>query len=234
MPLVLPWSEIALRLFCSVIVGAALGLNRSEHGRVAGVRTSILVCLAACLAMLQVNLWLSLAGRPSDSFVMNDLMRLPLGILSGIGFIGAGAIIRRNDVIVGVTTAATIWFLTVVGLCLGGGLIALGLIAGAFALVVLTPFRLLEDRLRQERLGTLVVVFGPAEAGDLEIRSIVEQSGFRIRSCAFATRQGKEAREIRLELRWRAKPADTGIPAFVHNLAGRSEVLSVEWTPTGR
>src|ERR1700733_6211904 len=90
MPLVLTWPEIAIRLICTLAAGALIGLNRSEHGRAPGLRTSILVCLAACVAMLQVNLLLPLAGRPSNSFVMNDLMRLPLGILSGIGFIGGG------------------------------------------------------------------------------------------------------------------------------------------------
>ncbi len=56
--------------------------------------------------MLQVNYLLTLRGRTSDSFVMNDLMRLPLGILTGVGFIGAGAILRRRDLVIGVTTAA--------------------------------------------------------------------------------------------------------------------------------
>jgi putative Mg2+ transporter-C (MgtC) family protein len=108
MPLALTWNEIAIRLFCTVAAGALIGLNRSEHGRAAGLRTSILVCLAACVAMLQVNLLLPLAGRSSNSFVMNDLMRLPLGILSGMGFIGGGAILRRDNFVVGVTTAATV------------------------------------------------------------------------------------------------------------------------------
>lgn len=85
----------------------------------------MLVCVAACVAMLQVNLLLSLAGRPSDSFVMNDLMHLPLGILSGMGFIGAGAIVRRDNFVVGVTTAATMWFLPVLGLYFGGGQVIL-------------------------------------------------------------------------------------------------------------
>jgi MgtC family len=71
--------------------------------------------------MLQVNYLLTLSGRSSDSFVMNDLMRLPLGILTGVGFIGGGAILRRRDIAVGVTTAATLWFVTVMGLCFGGG-----------------------------------------------------------------------------------------------------------------
>ena len=88
---------------CALAVGGLIGLNRSEHGRAAGLRTGSLVCLAACVAMLQVNLLLSVAGRPPDSFVMNDLMRLPLGILSGMGFIGAGTIVRRQNFVVGVT-----------------------------------------------------------------------------------------------------------------------------------
>src|SRR5580692_845340 len=109
MPIALSLPAATIRLVCALLAGAVIGLNRSEHGHVAGLRTSILVSLAACVAMLQVNLLLPLAGRTPDSFVMNDLMRLPLGILSGMGFIGAGAIIRRDNLIVGVTTAATLW-----------------------------------------------------------------------------------------------------------------------------
>ncbi|MGH6971889.1 MAG: MgtC/SapB family protein, partial [Caulobacteraceae bacterium] len=84
--------QIALRLALAIVASFLIGLNRDERGRPAGLRTVMLVCLAATLAMLQVNLLLPLAGRPGNSFVMNDLMRLPLGILSGIGFIGAGVI----------------------------------------------------------------------------------------------------------------------------------------------
>ena len=139
MPVTLTWSEIAIRLFCAAAASALIGVNRSERGRAAGMRTSMLVGLAACIAMLQVNLLLPLAGRLSDSFVMLDLMRLPLGVLSGIGFIGAGAIVRRDNFVVGVTTAATIWFLTVIGLCFGGGQIALGLVGAALGILVGWP-----------------------------------------------------------------------------------------------
>ena len=114
MPLSLQWSEIALRLALTVVVGLMLGYNRGEHGKAAGMRTTLLVCLAASVAMMQVNLLLPLAGRTPDSFVMNDLMRLPLGILTGVGFIGGGAILRRGSLVVGVTTAATLWLGTVI------------------------------------------------------------------------------------------------------------------------
>jgi putative Mg2+ transporter-C (MgtC) family protein len=118
-PISLTWNDIALRLALTVAAGLALGFNRSEHGKAAGMRTTSLVCIAASVAMIQVNLLLPTAGRPAGSFVMNDLMRLPLGILTGVGFIGGGAILRRGNIVTGVTTAATLWLATVVGLCFG-------------------------------------------------------------------------------------------------------------------
>jgi putative Mg2+ transporter-C (MgtC) family protein len=113
MPLHIGWSDVALRLALTVVAGLLIGYNRTEHGKAAGLRTTLLVCLAASLAMIQVNLLLPMAGRASDSFVTNDLMRLPLGILTGVGFIGGGAILRRDNIISGVTTAATLWYVTV-------------------------------------------------------------------------------------------------------------------------
>src|ERR1700742_4688168 len=137
MPLTLDWKEIAIRLALSVIAGGLIGLDRGEHGRPAGLRTTLLVCLAAAVAMIQTNLLLATAGRPADSFVTLDLMRLPLGILTGMGFIGGGAILKKGDIVLGVTTAATLWFVTVLGLCFGGGQWVLGAAALAIGLVVL-------------------------------------------------------------------------------------------------
>ena len=126
MTTILTGQEIALRLGLTVLAGALIGFNRSEHGRPAGLRTTMLVCLAASLSMIQANLLLGAAGRPADSFVTLDLMRLPLGILSGMGFIGGGVILKRQNLVFGITTAATLWFVTVLGLCFGGGQTVLG------------------------------------------------------------------------------------------------------------
>jgi hypothetical protein len=97
MPLTLTWREIALRLALSLIAAALIGLDRGEHGRPAGLRTTLLVCLAACVAIIQTSLLLAAKGRPADSFIMLDLMRLPLGILTGMGFIGGGAILQAGS-----------------------------------------------------------------------------------------------------------------------------------------
>ena len=121
MPIELHWPAIAFRLFLTVIAGGLLGAERSKTGHIAGLRTTLLVTLAASIAMIQMNLLITTNGKPPDSYAVMDLMRLPLGILTGVGFIGAGVIVRKNELVLGVTTAATLWFATVVGLCIGGG-----------------------------------------------------------------------------------------------------------------
>src|ERR1700677_5187932 len=141
MPLTLTWHDIALRLALSLAAGALIGLDRGEHGRPAGLRTTLLVCLAAAVAMIQTNLLLVTTGKTVDSFVSLDLMRLPLGILTGMESIGGGAILRRDGFVLGVTTAATLWFVTVIGLCFGGGQIGLGVVGTALGMMVLSGLR---------------------------------------------------------------------------------------------
>lgn len=234
MPLALTWSEIGIRLLCTILAGTLLGLNRSERGHSAGLRTSLLVSLAACLAMLQVNWLLPIAGKASNSFVVVDPMRLPLGILSGIGFIGAGAIVRRDSLVIGVTTAATIWYLTVIGLCFGGGQIALGLVGTALGFVVLAGLKLLEKQIKQDHLAKLLVVTDAEGPGENEIRRILETGGFKITSCALAATRDTDGLELNCDVHWLAKPSETKVPEEVHVLMQRSGVTRVAWTPQAR
>ena len=131
-----------------------IGYNRRERAKAAGLRTMLLVCLAASVSMIQVNLLMPTNGKPPDSYVTLDLMRLPLGILTGVGFIGGGAILRRGDIVIGVTTAATLWFVTVLGLCFGGGQIELGLVALVLGFVGLWGLELVVEHLRAEHART--------------------------------------------------------------------------------
>jgi putative Mg2+ transporter-C (MgtC) family protein len=175
----LAWPDIGLRLGLTLLVGLVIGFNRSEHGKAAGMRTTILVCLAASVAMIQVNLLLPTAGRTTDSFVMNDLMRLPLGILTGVGFIGGGAILRRDNIVVGVTTAATLWLVTVIGLCLGGGQIGLGLAAAALGLFALWFLGRIEQALPRECRERVVIELEGGDPGGAAIRRRLESAGLR-------------------------------------------------------
>ena len=126
-----------------------------------------------------MNLLLPTAGKPPDSFITNDLMRLPLGILTGVGFIGGGAILRRDNIIVGVTTAATLWLVTVVGLCLGGGQLVLGIVATALGIVALQGLRWVESRLRQQIRTRLTIMIADNGLGEEHCGSAWPRRGFR-------------------------------------------------------
>lgn len=140
-----------------MIAGAIIGFNRGVRGHAAGFRTTILVGLAASVAMIQGNILLSVGGKTADSFGVMDLMRLPLGILTGVGFIGAGTILRRGDLVTGVTTAATLWVMTVIGLCFGGGQLTLGVAATGLAVLTLWALVWLDMRIPRDHRAVLVI-----------------------------------------------------------------------------
>jgi len=234
LPLHLSWSDIAIRLLCTVLAGALIGINRGEHGRPAGLRTTLLVSLAASLSMIQMNLLLPVAGKPPGSFAVLDLMRLPLGILSGMGFIGAGAIVRRDNFVVGVTTAATLWFVTVLGLCFGGGQIILGLVGLASGLIVLTGLKHFEDRMKHDQQGTLSIVLDPSGPGEDEIRTGLLTAGFKIVSCGAIYNSAAGGRQLNCQLLLRAAAQETNVPDIVRVLAHRPGVNSIAWAPQAK
>jgi putative Mg2+ transporter-C (MgtC) family protein len=119
----------------AVILAGALGLERQRKGRAAGLRTHIMVCLGATLVMVvsgELARHLSVA-RGSISF---DTGRVAAGVITGIGFLGAGTIIRVGIEQRGLTTAALIWFVAALGIAIGAGLYVLSILATVFALVV--------------------------------------------------------------------------------------------------
>ncbi len=155
MPVTLTVADVGLRVLITALAAVALGYDRRVEGRPAGVRTTLLVALAACLSMVQANWLINTVGKAPDSFVVLDLMRSPLGILTGVGFIGGGAILKRGDSVTGLTTAATLWFVTVIGLCFGGGQLGLGAGGAILGYFILHGLKRVEGRLRQERPAQL-------------------------------------------------------------------------------
>jgi putative Mg2+ transporter-C (MgtC) family protein len=231
MTLVLHWPDIALRLGLILLAGAIVGLNRGEHGRAAGLRTTMLVCLAAGLAMIEANLLLDTPPTPPNSPLRLDVMRLPLGILTGIGFIGAGAILRRGDMVLGVTTAATIWFVTVLGICFGGGQIWLGLAALGLGLFVLWILQWVEPFIHRDRLANLTVATSAKGPPPEEIERELAAAGFKIASHSVAYSDQAQTRELQYEVKWRSRYST--VPGFLPALAKRPGVLKLEWQPQG-
>ena len=126
MPIVI---EMVLRLLLAAALGAAIGYQRERTGKPAGLRTHILISLGAALFTVASLYGFGGAADPS---------RIAAGIVAGIGFLGAGAIIRREEgFVAGLTTAATIWAVAAIGLAAGAGLYLISVVATALILVVL-------------------------------------------------------------------------------------------------
>lgn len=230
MPLTPSWSDIAVRLAFTLLAGAVLGINRTERGRSAGLRTTILVCLAASVSMILANLLLATAGD-GNTFVRLDVMRLPLGILCGMGFIGAGAIVRHGDMVSGVTTAATLWLVTVIGFCFGSGQLVVGIVTLVLAIITLWLLMLVEKRMERDQQATLVLSIrqnGPTEE---EIRSRLTAAGFRVRSWAVVYKNGQRVRRrtLRWEIDWRGRDGEVKSPPFLQQLAQDPAVSGLKW-----
>jgi len=197
------------------------------------LRTTLLVCLAASLSMIQANLLLGSVGRDHDSFVTIDVMRLPLGILSGMGFIGGGVILKRENLVLGVTTAATLWYVTVMGLCFGGGQIALGSAALLLGVFVLWILRWVEPLLPRDRQATLILTIGPGGPSEHEIRRIILATNYHILSLGMLYDSAQQSRELTCELLWRARPDQTESPEFLRVLEQSDGVTRLKWNPQG-
>lgn len=165
--------------------------------------------------MIQANLLLGTARRSPDSYVILDLMRRPLGILTGVGFIGAGAIFRQDNLLRGVTTAATLWFVTVIGLCFGGGQIGLGIAGTLLGLAVLWGLKLLEQQVPEDKTA-LLWWSSQIPAGR---RAVMSTRGYQRR---WPTRHAMRCASGALR-------QDTEVPAPIRDLAATQGVLQLQW-----
>jgi putative Mg2+ transporter-C (MgtC) family protein len=129
---------VAGRLGASILCGALIGLEREWARKQAGLRTMILICLGSTLYILVSHLLASSAGQ------FFDITRVAAQVVTGVGFIGAGAIIQARGTIQGLTTAATIWTVAAIGLIIGAGFPLLGMGITAIVLIILILIRQLE------------------------------------------------------------------------------------------
>lgn len=224
----LHWPAITLRIVLTLLAGALLGFDRSRNGHPAGLRTVLLVTLAASVAMIQMDLLLPTSGKTPSSFGVMDMMRLPLGILTGVGLICAGAVLRKGDTVVGLTTAATLWLATVVGLCLGGGQEVLGSVAAVLGYLVLTALRWLEKSVERYQPATLILISAEHAVAPAELRGRLEDAKFHVRSISVAYSHQERRQRIRCELRWPTMDASQ-LPAILRELERTPGLIQIIW-----
>lgn len=187
--LVAPWAlyaDIGLHLLSAVLAGGLIGLERSFHGRPAGFRTHTLVCLASSLLML-VTLYQSqwFANGGSD-VVRVDPTRMAQGIMTGIGFLGAGVIFKEDFSVRGLTTAASIWITAAIGTLMGVGFYFAGGVATALTLGVLALFRRIEQSMPTHLYAQLVVRFQrEAVMPESGLLNLLGEHGFSVANLSY-------------------------------------------------
>jgi putative Mg2+ transporter-C (MgtC) family protein len=144
----LPNTELILRLVIAAALGSVIGIERERLLWAAGLRTHMLVCVGACLAMI-VSAF-GFAGVLGPHVIL-DPSRIAAQVITGVGFLGAGSIILRNEVVKGLTTAASLWAVAAIGLAVGGGLYVAAAAATVIILIILAGIKPLEERYRNSR-----------------------------------------------------------------------------------
>lgn len=142
--LILDWKDICMRLLCALLVGLVIGTEREYTHRPAGMRTHILVALGACAVMITGQLIFT-QYRPYGSTA--DPARLAAQVITGVGFLGAGTILREGINVKGLTTAASLWSVACLGIAAGGGYYAVSLIGMVFIFITLTFFEQIQNKL---------------------------------------------------------------------------------------
>jgi putative Mg2+ transporter-C (MgtC) family protein len=173
--------EIIFRLILASILGGAVGLEREVHGRPAGVRTYLLLSLGSALIMIiSEYLFHQYRGGVPGINLQVDPGRIAAQAIAGIGFLGAGVIIRSQDTIRGLTTAACVWVVCAVGLTIGAGFYFYGSAVAAITVLSLVGLKPLEKRLPRDWYQEMTVVSADLPGQVERIQEIIDRHGLKV------------------------------------------------------
>jgi putative Mg2+ transporter-C (MgtC) family protein len=196
------YPEITLRLLIALVFGGLVGLERSYHARPAGFRTHTLVCLASALLMLVTvyeGQWFDYRGMGR---VAIDPTRMAQGIMTGIGFLGAGVIMKEGLSVRGLTTAASIWITAAIGVLVGIGFYFPAALALAMTLGTLSAFRWFENKMPSQQYAQFIVKFDRKSAmSQPELKKLVSSLGFTIANLQYRLTEDGSHFEYRMMLR---------------------------------
>ena len=222
----LEWPHVLLRLSVAAVLGGAIGMERELRERQAGLRTHLVVCVGSALFTLVSAYGFHEFLVNGGSLVRTDPTRIAAQIVSGIGFLGAGAIIRQGLSVKGLTTAATLWLVAAIGMASGAGYYSAALFATAGALLTLGPLRIVAykivRRYRPEVDRLLVEI--PAGGSPGAVLEAIERGGSRVVSLEIEQEGDRRSMAIDVELRGIEAPQ---VVADVGEIDG---VLEVRWT----
>lgn len=223
-------SIMTVRILGALVIGSLIGLERTYHGRPAGFRTHAIVCMASALLMLVTvyqNVWMT---EVSAEAIRTDPTRMAQGIMTGIGFLGAGVIFKEGLTVRGLTTAASIWMTASIGLLIGVGFWFPAILCALLTLFVLGA-RFIENWVPSEFYAHHHVRFKrDAVMGEPALRALVGKHGFTIANLHSRLIDDGRHFEYRMVIRSRDRSSAN---ALSQDLLTRPEVIEFRISPTG-
>ena len=216
-------------LLYALVLGGAIGLEREWHGRPAGLRTHILVCISSTMLIL-VSRAFEVAGQEIGEAgrLVFDPNRMGAGIVTGIGFLGAATVLRSGDVLRGLTTAACIWYVAGLGIVLGNEGYALALVGTVIVLIVLTFVNRLTDVIRPLVYRRLIVIYSRPDAEALlaEVRAVLTKENMRILDVSSGHDNSEQKHELVFFLAFKN---ELQAPRLSERIARIEGVVSARW-----
>lgn len=225
-------SEILARLGMALVAGLVIGFERESHGRAAGLRTTVLVGSASATAMILSQMLFigSIGGGVLGTGWRPDPARLAAGILTGMGFLGAGAIIRQDNVVRGVTTAAVLWFVTVLGLAYGSGNFLIGNVGLGVALVTLFIIPVFEGYVKNDWYAHVSVVTKLDGLTDEELRNQIQSCGLKVKRVELTYDLKLKEKSFSCEVKFKKANLFDLSECVIKKLTENPSVLRVQWS----
>jgi putative Mg2+ transporter-C (MgtC) family protein len=215
--------EIILRLALGTLLGGIIGFERQSHGRAAGFRTQLLVCVACVLIMIiSEGYYLQTAMNPQ--YMRIDPTRIAAGAMTGVGFLGAGVILKSGLSVQGLTTAACIWIVSAIGLAVGAGQYVAAVAGFVITFVSLWLLRILESQM--PRLTYRYITLVTDETGDeAAVTHPFEEKGFRIVKMDYEVALREKERTFKFTV---TTKHDAPIKEIIREVSGLNSVKRLE------
>jgi putative Mg2+ transporter-C (MgtC) family protein len=223
--------DILLHLGAAWIAGSLIGLERSFRGRPAGFRTHALVCLASALLMLvTVYQWDWLGTVPQET-IRTDPTRMAQGIMTGIGFLGAGVIFKEGLTVRGLTTAASIWITAALGILYGVGFFFPAVLGTVAALGTLQVFHWIESWMPTQAYAHFILRFPRSRVmTEDKVRKMMEQHSFSVANMSYRMEDAGKTFEYRMTIQTTQKNA---LERLASALREKKDVLEFRISPAG-
>jgi putative Mg2+ transporter-C (MgtC) family protein len=217
--------ELIARIAAGASLGAIIGYERHRHGRPAGLRTHLLVAMGAATFMVISTQFVYYQHYGRDDLVNVDGSRIAASVVSGIGFLAGGSILRSGVTVQGLTTAAGLWLVTAIGLCAGAGMYVEAGAVTVFGMLALTTLRRFENKDDKHVRRRIALVLGEESPGVSAIVTALNDLGATVSDVDYERRLDDKKRvAVTLDVRL---PMRVGMPALIERLESQPGIRRV-------